>query len=81
MKGKALKDISIQDIKVGLKVISPTGFYNFSNHLATDLYGEIVFIRDLKEDSYIIIEFDKKPSVVMHRSCGQWFVDMDREDL
>jgi len=77
MKGKSLKEIPIKNIYAGLKVVSPAGFYNFANHLERTLYGEVVFFKDLGDDSYIIIEFDKKPSVVVHRYCGQWFVDGD----
>jgi len=78
MKGKALKYINIQDIHAGLKVISPMEFYDFFNILTEDLVGEVVFVKDLGENSYIIIEITSNPLAIMHIDCWQWFLDDEK---
>lgn len=72
MKGKALKDIKIEDLQPGLKIVRPPSLSGFA---AKEIYGEIVFVRNLNDKSYIIIECSKYPYTIKHSYAGQWFVD------
>lgn len=82
LSAKSLKDINIKDIAIGLPVINKTSIYNQSNSTDSDFIGNVSFVKKLDVYSYIVIEFAHnntiKPTIVMHNTCNQWEVDIER---